>query len=244
MAHRRGRYGFDAPYVPIILGLIGAGALALAGVFALAFRAFVWAGVSLVYSLFFLLSSATYVHTTRAGKFHVWADILARLELRGDERMLDMGCGRGAVLTMAAQYLTTGRAIGVDLWRSQDQSGNDAAATLRNAAYEGVADRVEVQTADMRALPFADASFDIVLSSLAIHNIAGQQARLKAIDEAVRVLKPGGKLRIADIQSAPAYARRLRQLGMRQVACRALGWRFWYGGPWVATTLVSAVKPN
>ena len=44
--------------------------------------------------------------------------------------------------------------------------------TLRNAAIEGVQDRVDVETADMRALPFADATFDVVVSSLAIHNIS------------------------------------------------------------------------
>jgi arsenite methyltransferase len=50
------------------------------------------------------------------------ADLLDRLGLRGDERILDLGCVRGAVL-LAAQHLTTGRAVGVDLWRSRDQSG-------------------------------------------------------------------------------------------------------------------------
>ena len=84
-----------------------------------------------------------------------------------------MGCGRGAVLLMAAQHLTTGRAVGVDLWRTVDQSGNSAEATRRNAVAEGVADRVELHTADMTALPFEGNSFDLVLSSLAIHNIRG-----------------------------------------------------------------------
>jgi cyclopropane fatty-acyl-phospholipid synthase-like methyltransferase len=40
----------------------------------------------------------------------VWAELLDGLRLRGDERILDLGCGRGAVLLMAAQHLTTGRA--------------------------------------------------------------------------------------------------------------------------------------
>ena len=42
----------------------------------------------------------------------VWAELLDTLNLRGDERILDLGCGRGAVLLMAAQHLTTGRAVG------------------------------------------------------------------------------------------------------------------------------------
>src|SRR6266487_2436863 len=93
------------------------------------------------------------------------------------------------VLLMAAQRLTTGRAAGVDLWRSVDQSGNSLEATRRNAIAEGVADRVELHTGDMTALPFEDSSFDVVVSSLAIHNISRSADREKAIEEAVRVLR-------------------------------------------------------
>ena len=111
----------------------------------------------------------------------------------------------GAVLLMAAQHLTTGRAVGVDLWRTVDQSGNSAEATQRNAIAEGVADRVELHTGDMTALPFEDNRFDVVLSSLAIHNISGRAGREKAISEAVRVLRPGGRLLIVDVRGTRQY---------------------------------------
>ncbi|MEO8032702.1 MAG: class I SAM-dependent methyltransferase, partial [Gemmatimonadota bacterium] len=161
-----------------------------------------------------------------------------------DERILDMGCGRGAVLLMAAQHLTTGRAVGVDLWRSADQSGNSPEATQRNAVAEGVADRVELHTGDMTALPFEDNSFDVVVSSLAIHNISGRAGREKAIDEAVRVLRPGGRLMIADIRATGQYQARLAKIGMSDVARRGLGWRFWWSGPWAVTGIVTATKPE
>jgi ubiquinone/menaquinone biosynthesis C-methylase UbiE len=194
-------------------------------------------------SLILLSSTASYLYTTLAGKFTVWAQLLQELHLRGDEHILDLGSGRGAVLLAAAKLIPRGKAVGVDLWKTADQSGNSPEATRRNAEREGVADRVDLHTADMRDLPFADNSFDVVVSSLAIHNIPEARGREKAVEEAVRVLRPGGQLRIADIRAASQYRETLERLGMGDVATRPLGWRFWYGGPWVATTLVSATKP-
>ncbi len=233
---RRGSYGIDAPYAPALLAGLAVLYLVLAVVTG---RVVYWLAVP-----FLLAVEASYLYTTLRGKFVVWAELLNRLGLRGDERILDLGCGRGAVLLMAAQHLTTGRAVGVDLWRTVDQSGNSAEATRRNAVAEGVADRVELHTGDLRALPFEDNSFDVVLSSLAIHNISGRAGREKAIREAVRVLRPGGRLLILDIRATRHHQAQLAKLGMTDVARRSLGWRFWPGGPWAPTRLVTDTKPG
>jgi ubiquinone/menaquinone biosynthesis C-methylase UbiE len=196
------------------------------------------------YALFFLGNAGSFFHTTRRGKFVEWERILDAFHLRGDEGVLDLGCGRGAVLTAVARRLPRGRVTGVDLWSRTDQSGNARDVTLRNAAIEGVADRVQIETGDMRALPFPDASFDLVVSSLAIHNIRGDADRCRAIAEAFRVLGPGGRLAIADIRATRLYADALRRLGAIDVARRRLGWRFWWGNPVAATTLLTARKPE
>ena len=225
---RRGAYGIDAPYGPAFMAVMAALELALAVSFGNV--------RNLLAALFILAILGIYLHGTLRGKFVVWAKLLDSLDLRGDERILDMGCGRGAVLLMAAQHLTTGRAVGVDLWRSADQSGNASEATQRNAVAEGVADRVELYTGDMTALPFEDNKFDVVVSSLAIHNISGRAGREKAIDEAMRVLRPGGRLMIADIRATRQHEAQLAKLGMSEVARRRLGWQPW----WVVT----ATKPE
>jgi ubiquinone/menaquinone biosynthesis C-methylase UbiE len=126
--------------------------------------------------------------------------------------------------------------VGVDLWRTVDQSGNSAQATQRNAVAEGVADRVELHTGDMRALPFEDNSFDLILSNFAIHNISGRAGREKALSEAVRVLRPGGRLLIADVRATRQYQAQLAKMGMNDVARRWLGWR--------TIRLVTATKPE
>ena len=119
----------------------------------------------------------------------VWERLLNNFGFKGDEQVLDIGCGRGAVLLLAAKHLTSGKAVGIDLWKREDQSGNSINATEHNAIVEGVADRVELKTGDMTAMPFPDESFDLVLSNMAIHNVRGDM-RNKAIDEAIRVLRP------------------------------------------------------
>jgi arsenite methyltransferase len=233
---RRGSYGIDAP-IWVAVFAFGIAANLVSAVIA----GGVWRYIPVV---FLLACAGSCFYSTLRGKFIVWAELLDQLGLRGDERILDMGCGRGAVLLMAAQHLTTGRAIGVDLWRTGDQSGNSADATRRNALAEGVADRIELHTADMMALPLEDNSFDLVVASLAIHNIKGRACRDKAIDEAVRVLRPGGRLMIADIWATRQYRVRLAGLGMNEITHRRLGWRLWWGGPWGATRLVTATKPQ
>jgi len=235
---RRGDYGFDSPYVP--LGLAAASALGCGIAIVLFVNSFRWlAGLSLAASVVFALSTMSFLWTTRRGKFIIWDELLASLALRGDERLLDVGCGRGAVLLLAAQRLPSGRAVGVDLWSTTDQSGNSEQTTLRNAEREGVRDRIELHTADMRRLPFADASFDVVTSSLAIHNIANGQGRAQALAEMLRVLKPGGTMMIADILHTGEYQRYFSSQPKTMVERRRLGWRFWYGGPHAATACVT-----
>jgi SAM-dependent methyltransferase len=85
--------------------------------------------------------------------------------------------------------------------------------------------------------------FDVVVSSLAIHDIHAGGGREKALAEAARVLRPGGRLLIADLPAARKYQGALRELGMADVQSRGAGWRMWWGGPWVGTTFVAATKP-
>jgi SAM-dependent methyltransferase len=237
---RRGDYGYDAPYGLLIFAGLGAAGVVAAIVSWWNERGPL--GALTFYGAFFLANAFSFLYTTRRGKFQVWDEILDELHLGGGERVLDMGCGRGALLIAVARRLTTGRATGIDLWSTHDQSGNSRETTMRNASLEGVEDRVEIETGDMRALPFPDASFHVVVSSLAIHNIRSNAERARAVAEAWRVLKPGGRLVIADIRATARYAGTLGKLGAIGIARRRLGWRFWYGNPLAGTSLVTASK--
>lgn len=249
LSRPRGDYGFDGDYravpapVVAVLGLLICAVPAVFTVVSAWNGAGVTATISGLVALLLMFACGTFLRATRRGKFEVWARVLDQLGLRGDERALDLGCGRGAVLLAVAKLLPYGQAVGVDIWRA-DQTGNSPDATRRNAELEGVADRVSLHTANLTQLPFAAAEFDVIVSSLAIHNLPDMTGRLAAIDEAVRVLEPGGQLAIADIGFTKSYAGRLRELGMTQVRRTNLGWRFWCLGPLLPTHLVTATKPT
>jgi SAM-dependent methyltransferase len=247
LRHRRGDYGVDGDFrvisAPVLgalhaAGIAGLGALTVRNIVAGARGGAVFSGV-LTVGLAQLVGC--YLRTTRVGKFEVWSRILGDLGLRGDERVLDLGCGRGALLLMAAELLPRGRAVGIDLWQA-DQTGNSPDATRHNAELEGVADRIDLHTGDITRLPFADNTFDVAISNVVVHNIPTAACRMAAIDEAVRVLRPGGRLVIANLMHTDQYRARLRELGLTDVQRRDLGWRMWWGGPFFPTRLVTATK--
>jgi ubiquinone/menaquinone biosynthesis C-methylase UbiE len=107
---------------------------------------------------------------------------------------------------------------------------------------EGVSERVDLVDADARHLPFPPDSFDVVLSNLAFDNIHGSEERAKALREAVRVLRPGGRMRVVDVR-ADRYAPILRSAGCVDVGVRHLDWRTSFGLPGHHMTLVLAGKP-
>jgi ubiquinone/menaquinone biosynthesis C-methylase UbiE len=237
----RPRYGVDAP--PVLFGLsVAAVLLLIAAVVGFALGGWPGGIWPLALGIYFTASASLFLHTTKRGKFAVWREILDGLALRGGEQTLDLGCGRGAVLIAVAGRLTTGHVTGADLWRPVDQSGNAEEVTRANAEAAGVADRVSLDTADITALPYPDESFDLIVSSLVLHNIRPAPGRAAALDEALRVLRPGGRLLIADVNASRSYRNHLVERGLSSTL-RPLGWRMWFGGPWVAASLVTTVKP-
>jgi SAM-dependent methyltransferase len=239
---RRGKYGIDGGAIVVpVFGVLQVG-LASTVLWAIRHRRRGITRLAAIVSMVGAGSAASYLYSTWRGKFAVWTEVLDELRLRGNENVLDVGCGRGAVLLLAAHRLPEGKAVGADIWRRRDQSGNSHAAAEHNAVVEGVRDRVDLVDADARDLPFPSASFDVVVSNLTIHNIARTEGRRQALHETVRVLRAGGRLRIVDLPNADRYAEVLRDAGCVDVTVRRLDWRTWFGVPGHHQTLVAATK--
>jgi ubiquinone/menaquinone biosynthesis C-methylase UbiE len=223
---KRASYGIDAPgavRANVVLGVVLA-AIAAAGFELNVMPAWAIIGAASFAALCFFYA-AVMLWSSLVGKKRVCERLVAALALSGHEQVLDAGCGRGLALIACAKKLSTGKATGIDLWAAKDQSDNHPDATLTNAATEGVANRVVVETGDITKLPFADASFDAVISMTVIHNIPSRAGRDAAVRELVRVLKPGGRMAIYDLMHTARYAEVLQDAGMTvQVLSRHFLW--------------------
>jgi ubiquinone/menaquinone biosynthesis C-methylase UbiE len=115
---------------------------------------------------------------------------LALAGLRPGEKVLDVGCGTGTLAIQAARLVgSAGRVVGID--PSPEQ--------VAQAQKKGVQRHlpVEFEIGVIEHLAFPDATFDVVLSTLMMHHVPGSLKR-QGLAEIARVLKPGGRLVIAD----------------------------------------------
>ena len=164
---------------------------------------------------FLLAQGCIMLFYVKAGKFRHRDFMLAMHTWRGDEQVLDVGCGRGLLLAGAAKHLSTGHATGLDIWSNVDMGANSEAATLRNLALEGVEARCTLVSAGAQEMPFADGSFDVIVSNLCVHNIYDKPTRLKALHEIARVLRPGGIALISDYKLTGEYVAQFTAAGLQ-----------------------------
>jgi ubiquinone/menaquinone biosynthesis C-methylase UbiE len=123
-------------------------------------------------------------------------DVAARLELRGGERLVDVGCGTGGLLAEVLRRLPGVRAAGVDA----------DPGVLRIAARRlaGWGHRVTLHAARAESLPFPDGEFDVAVSMLAFHHLP-TPAKHAALTEIRRVLRAGGRFLLADFGSTSGH---------------------------------------
>ena len=116
--------------------------------------------------------------------------LLQHAALRAGESVLDVGCGTGTLAIVAARLVgPTGHVHGID---PSEEMIARAAKKARNARVE-----VDFRTGFVQSLPYADAEFDVVLSTLMMHHLP-RAARADCVRETRRVLKPGGRAVVID----------------------------------------------
>lgn len=125
--------------------------------------------------------------TTREGKFK--SRLLDQAALQPGDRVLDLGCGTGTLAIAAKDRVRDAEVVGLDA------DPKILARAHHKAADRGVAIQFDEGFSDQ--LPYPDSSFDAVLSTLFFHHI-DRQAKEGTVAEIMRVLRPGGRLHIAD----------------------------------------------
>ena len=112
--------------------------------------------------------------------------------LKPGESILDVGCGTGAVTIPAKMKVgNKGSAAGID-------PAPEMISVARQKAKQAGLD-IDFRVGVIESLPFSDATFDVVTSSLMMHHLTGR-LRVKGLAEIWRILKPGGRILIADMR--------------------------------------------
>jgi arsenite methyltransferase len=216
-------YGFDAP--AIMRNLISFGLIVpLIGLLISYFTDHIILGyisflVTIIGIILLILGISMYIYGIK-GKFNMRDFMLSKIAWKGNENVLDIGTGLGIYMIGAAKHLTTGKSIGIDIWRAEDLSGNNIENAYKNAELENVRGKVEIKNEDARKLNFQDNSFDIILSMYCIHNIDDKTEQEKACFEIARVLKPNGTALIGDYIPTHEYAKYFEKAGLKVISSK------------------------
>ena len=123
--------------------------------------------------------------------------VFAHLVWDGDGKLLDIGCGNGALAVEAAKKYPQSQITGIDYWGGAWEYSRGSCE--ENAGIAGVAGRTVFQKASASSLPFEDESFDVAVSNFVFHEVADAKDKKEVVKEALRVVKKGGLFVFQDL---------------------------------------------
>lgn len=221
-------YGLDRPRqaratagVGMLLGVATLVSALLPGAFEGARALFVL--VLLLACLTTFVISGGLFRTAAASKVKAADRLLNGLDLRGDEDALDLGCGTGLMCAGLAVRLPDGQVTGVDAWIEGQLTPNAHKVTKRTLALAGVKG-VTIRTGSIRELPVQDDAVDLVVSRDVLSLLPSDTARVEAVRELVRVLRPGGRVALLEPFRTRIVVRELRALGLTDAARSRRRW--------------------
>lgn len=151
-----------------------------------------------VLAAFFLLSAVYFAYAYYMFSFS-GTDIMAKVRQQlidhlagwdGTGKVLDIGCGNGALTIEIAKKYPQAHVMGIDYWGEAWEYSKGVCE--RNAQIEGVAGSVTFERASASSLPYEDGAYDVVVSNLVFHEVKDVRDKSLLIKEALRVVKAGG----------------------------------------------------
>ena len=174
--------------------------------------------------------NAAEYHRLSAPQFLWGQRVLNRLQLRGDECVLDAGCGTGKLTRLLLENLPRGRAVGLDL------SLNMTAHAQQNLRPD-FSDRVQFVNADLTALPFSNC-FDGIFSTASFHWVRDHEGLFRNLYAALR---PCGWLQ-AQCGGGPNLERLRRRVRALSQAKKFSNWLGKFPEPWFFSNAESAAS--
>jgi len=195
--HEKPKYGLYAPIFLIMVTIIaGIGIILL-------YLGYFWSNTLLiipgwVIAIFGLYHTIAYLGwsiISVSNELDDWRHTFKLINLDLDQplEILDVGCGTGRSALKIAKLIENGKLYGIDLFLGAAVQGYALWRIQRNAELEGVAARCEFKEGAAQNIPYPDNKFDIVTMGSVLHELhGGREEQLHALNEAYRVLKPGG----------------------------------------------------
>ena len=136
--------------------------------------------------------------------------ILDYLKFNGKGKIIDIGCGNAPLSIKLAKKYPNALITGIDYWGGLwDYSKEECE---KNAALEGVKDRITFQRASASSLPFENDSFDLAVSNFVFHEVGDVKNKRELLREALRVVKKGGGFVFHDLFLSKFYYGELNDL--------------------------------
>jgi len=196
-SHEKPKYGLYAPIFLVIVLIIagfGIGLLILDHFWSnTVLTALGW--IITIFGLYHTFVYLSWSYFVISDELNSWKQVFKLIKVDIDQllEILDVGCGTGRNALKIAKVMKNSNLYGIDLFLGTMIQGNALWRIQRNAELEGVAQRCEFTEGAAQDIPYPDNKFDVVTMGSVLHEIhAGREEQLKALNEAYRVLKPGG----------------------------------------------------
>lgn len=178
--------------------------------------AFVFPYLGIISALFLFISFyfvySRYVFSPRGKNVQeqIRALVVSHLKWSGDGKVLDIGCGSGALMVDLAKKYPNSTIIGIDNWGKGWEYSQQVCE--KNAQLEGVDQRCSFQMGSACKLPFLDGTFDVVVSDLVFHEVSGQVDKRELLREGLRVVKKEGVFIFQDLLLLEPYFGKMNEL--------------------------------